>query len=174
MTATEYPIRLKMPTEKAVPVKLDCVALEDRTILIIRGENGLYIELVGLSRIIYPLLLNFVRVANPDSSYGQKVRELTPEMVVSYFEASPVLSYMADDVRGALLPAGADKVNQVELDLAKVAHLKEPSLADISEVLTGRRYYRGSTYARVKAVQNVLISSSSPDQGDQGQLKRAA
>lgn len=174
MTTTEYPIRLKMPTEKAVPVKLDCVALEDRTILIIRGENGLYIELLGLSRLIHPMLLNFARVANPDSSYGQKVRELTPEMVVSYFEASPVLSYMADEVRAAVLPAGSEKVNHLGVDLAKVAHLKEPSLADISEVLNGSRYYSGKTHARLKAVQTALNSSSSSEQGDQDQLKRAA
>lgn len=174
MTTTEYPIRLKMPTEKAVPVKLDCVALEDRTIIIIRGENGLYIELLGLSRLIYPLLLNFARIANPDSSYGQKVRELTPEMVVSYFEASPVLSYMADEVRAAVFPAGSEKVSQVEMDLAKVAHLSKPSLADLSEALTGSRYYSGKTHGRLKAVQEALNSSSSPHQDAGYQLKEAA
>jgi len=122
----------------------------------------------------YPLFLRWAEISNPRANYSQRIQGLTPDQVVAYFEASPVLSYMANDVRAAIRPAGSYKVSQLELDLAKVAHLKEPSLADLSQVLTGNRYYSGKTHARLKVVQEALNSSSSPDQGDQGQLKQAA
>lgn len=174
MTATEYNIRLKIPSQEAVLCKLDCVSLEDRTILVIRGQNGLYIELLGLSEIIYPLLLKFASIANPRANYSQRIEQLTPAQVVAYFEASPVLSYMADDVRAAVLPAGAGKVSQVELDLTKVAHLVDPSLADIAEALTGERTYAGAKYARVKAVQKALKTTTTTDQEGENELLLAA
>lgn len=174
MTATEYPIRLKIPSQETVLCKLDCVSLEDRTILVIRGQNGLYIELIGLSQVIYPLLLKFANIANPRANYSQRINQLTPQMVVSYFEASPVLNCMADDVRAALLPAGSERVSQVELDLAKVAHLVEPSLADIAEALTGERTYAGAKYARVKAVQRALKSTTTTQQEGEDELLLAA
>jgi hypothetical protein len=174
MTATEYNIRLKIPSQEAVLCKLDCVSLEDRTILVVRGQNGLYIELLGLSEIIYPLLLKFARIANPRANYSQRIEQLTPQQVVAYFEASPVLSGMADDVRAAVLPAGSEKVSQVEIDLAKVAHLVEPSLADIAEALTGERTYAGAKYARVKAVHKALKTTTTTEQGANDELLLAA
>lgn len=174
MTTTEYPMKIRLENKQLVPVKLDCISLEDVTCLTLRTQNGLYFEIFGWSRDIYPLLLRWAKISNPDANYSQRIQELTPQQVVAYFEASPVLSYMADEVKAAILPAGSEKVNYLDQDIAKVSHLVQPSLADISEVLTGSRYYRGATYARVKAVQNALNSSSSPHNGDVEQLKEAA
>jgi hypothetical protein len=47
--------------------------------------------------------------------------------------------------------------SQLNQDLAKVAHLVDPRLADIAEVLTGSRQYGGSALVRrLKAVQEAL------------------
>lgn len=45
-------------------------------------------------------------------------------------------------------------------DLAAVEHLDDPSLADISETLTGSRQYGGATYSRVKAVKEALLQTT--------------
>ncbi len=166
---TEYNIILKTPNVAPLPVSLDCIALEDHTIIIIRGSEGLYIELHGYSRYLYPLLLKFARVANPNANYGQKVRELSVEQVVAYFESSPVLSYMADDVRSALLPAGAGQVDQLQLDVAKCRHLVRPNLADLAEVIYGKRYYSGKQPGYLKQVQAALQATT-----EDGQIGEAA
>lgn len=170
MTNQSYPIKLRLPNKELVPVKLDCVGQAGVVVIVLRAENGLYFELIGFQRDLYPILLRWAKIANPESNYRDKINELTPAQVVAYFEASPVLSYMADDVRSALLSPGEEKASQVNQDVAKVAHLVDPSLADISQALTGSRQYGGAAYARVKAVQRALkTTTTQPEEGQHWQ-----
>ena len=167
MTNQSYPIKLRLPSKELVPVTLDCVSQANLVCIILRSENGLYFELLGFQRDLYPILLKWAKIANPESNYRDKIDELSPSQVVAYFEASPVLSYLADDVRAALLSPEEEKASQVSQDVAKVAHLVDPSLADIAQVLTGERQYGGATYHRVKAVQRALkTTTTQPEEGE--------
>lgn len=106
---------------------------------------------------------------------------LTPEMVIKYVEQSPVLHIYADDVRTALKPLMASTGHfvgtqtahnpitrsQLELDLETVRpHLDrikrggKVNKSEIARVLlipTG-----GSSWGRVKAVADVISSSTMP------------
>lgn len=103
---------------------------------------------------------------------ADRVLTITPAEVVTYFEQSPILREMAADVAAVLGPGRAAPVaGQLEQDLKAIAHLQAPSLADISEVLTGERQYGGATYKRVKAVQQALKSSTTTAKTNEYGLK---
>lgn len=94
---------------------------------------------------------------------ANRVLTITPAEVVEYFEQSPFLREMAADVAAVLRPGPASPVvSQLEQDLKAIAHLQAPSLADISEVLTGERQYGGAAYKRVKAAQQALETTTTP------------
>lgn len=102
---------------------------------------------------------------------ADRVLTITPAEVVTYFEQSPVLREMAADVAAVLRPSPAPVASQLDQDLKAVAHLRSPSMADISEVLTGDRQYGGATYKRVKAVYQALKSSTTPAKANEYGLK---
>ena len=58
------------------------------------------------------------------------------------------------------LAAGRGKTDRLLDDLAAVEHLDDPSLADISEALTGSREYGGGAYTRIKKVKQLLDSTT--------------
>ncbi len=96
---------------------------------------------------------------------ADRVLTITPGEVVEYFEQSLVLREMAADVAAVLRPGGsAAPVSQLDQDLKAIAHLTNPSLADIAEILTGSRQYGGATYHRVKAVSQALKSSTTTEE----------
>lgn len=91
-----------------------------------------------------------------------RVTTITPAEVIAHFEQSPILREMAGDVRAVLGDLPTVQIDPIQSDLQAVAHLVNPSLADISEELTGSRQYGGATYKRVKAVKDALKSSTTP------------
>lgn len=95
----------------------------------------------------------------PQRAYD-RVLSMTPLDVVHYFEQSPILMAHAGDVRAALLTDEMAQIDQLQQDVQAVINLDQPSLADISEVLTGSRQYGGATYKRVKAVAEALESTT--------------
>jgi len=104
---------------------------------------------------------------------ADRVLNITPAEVVEYFEQSPVLREMAADVAAVLRPGRAAPVDsQLDRDLKAIAHLHAPSLADISEILTGDRQYGGATYKRVKTAHDALKSSTTTAKTDDYGLKQ--
>jgi hypothetical protein len=109
------------------------------------------------------------------SEFDQKLLTITPEEVVAYFEQSPDLRAMTDDVKEALLGKKAINYhNQLESDLKATRHLINPSKADIAEVLTGNRYYSGQNHKRVTAVFEAISSSSTPEEDFYAEKQRLA
>lgn len=126
--------------------------------LMLRGEAAQMIEqLQALITAIRPCTV---------AQASDRVLTITPEEVVAYFESSVDLQAMAMDVREVLLgkTGAAAPASQLESDLAAVrrAGLVNPSKADISELLTGARFYSGAIYRRVSAVYAAITSSSTP------------
>ncbi len=95
----------------------------------------------------------------------KRVATITPEEVVIYFEESPVLREMADDVREVLLGRRPTAPAAITEDVNRCRHLINPTKADIAEILTGSRYYGGQSHKRISAVFDALTSSS-PAQKD--------
>jgi hypothetical protein len=88
------------------------------------------------------------------------INRLTPADVLEYFQASPVLSQYADDLARAPLFAPETRHNAPEIDFQAQRDAKAierefgpgeaPSLADVAELLTGKRHYGGGVYYRLK------------------------
>lgn len=157
---TEYPFHIRLANKKIVEIAMDCVCLEQVVCLTIRGRENLYFEIFGWSREFHPLFLKWARVSDPSASYSQRIASITPEQVIAYFEASPDLWSMADDVRQALQPAGQGGGHGLAGDIQKCRHLAQPSLADISEIIYGQRYYSGKQHGRLKQIQLVLANAN--------------
>jgi hypothetical protein len=131
--------------------------------LLIAGD-GIRFEIVGPGAIIQTI------IAPPlPTRRAVDVLAMTPLDVVRYFEQSPVLCIYADDLKSdfkAYQTPPADTTDlQLQQDVEAVQHLKSPSLADISEILTGSRQYGGATYTRVKAVKQALNSTTTTENG---------
>jgi hypothetical protein len=88
------------------------------------------------------------------------INRLTPADVLEYFQASPVLSAYADDLARAPLFALETRHNAPEIDLQAQRDAQaierefgpgeSPSLADVAELLSGKRHYGGGVYYRLK------------------------
>lgn len=94
---------------------------------------------------------------------------MSPADVVSYFAHSPVLYIYADDVAAALQNVSftplKDNISNVQLenDLQAVKHLKQPSQADVAEILFGDRTKTGGSYRRriLAVLQKLKITTTS-------------
>lgn len=141
--------------DKQIPVSIDPVVGG----LVVTVQDERY-EIVG-SRAGWATVLNQLLALQPQAE-PHPILQMSPGDVIAYFEQSPILHDLVDDLIAAFGNT-ADPVDiQLERDVAAVQHLASPRLADISEVLTGERHYSGSTYKRVKAVADALKSSTSP------------
>lgn len=160
---TEYPFHIRLANKQIVAIAMDCVCLEQVVCLTIRGQADLYFEVFGWSRDFHPLFQKWASVSNPGASYSQRIASITPEQVIAYFESSPDLWSMADDVRAALQPAGQALAATLAGDTEKCRHLVRPSLADISEIIYGQRYYSGKQHGRLKQIQLALANAGAPD-----------
>ncbi len=131
-------------------------------------EAGLLIEGDGIKfEIVDPGSVMTAIVAPPlPKCQTIDVPAMTPLDVIEYFAASPVLCIYVDDLKSAfrtyVQAAQAAPGNDLQLlqDVEAVNYLKNPSLADISEVLTGSRQYGGAAYKRVKAVKAALNNTT--------------
>lgn len=123
------------------------------------------------------LLQRLIRELRPTIPHHQfdRVLTITPAEVIQYFEQSPYLREMAGDVAQVLRPEPM-AIDQLDQDIQTCAHLDNPSLADISELLTGDRQYGGAIYKRVKAVKQALENTTTPANGkySQNTTKQAA
>jgi hypothetical protein len=77
-------------------------------------------------------------------------------------ETAVIVEYAAEKLaeieRG--LAAGKGAADRLAADLAAVEHLDNPSLADLSEALTGSREYGGAAYTHLKKVKQLLDSTT--------------
>ena len=106
------------------------------------------------------------------------VLTMTPQDVIEYFRRSNVLSGLVSDLEIIFYSSefGSESDLQLKNDLESIKHLKKPSKADISEALTGKRTYGGSTYDRVKAAYDAFYTSttSTESKTQPDQEKKAA
>lgn len=103
------------------------------------------------------------------------IRNITPLDVLEYFKASPILTQYADDLAKAPLFASETHQNgsQVDLQAQRDAEAIErefganagPSLANVAELLTGKRQYGGGVYYRLKkALAAYELLTTSPEE----------
>jgi len=114
-------------------------------------------ELIGLANEVLALLDPNLGVAS--KLPGHAVLSMTPLDVVSYFEQSPVLAYMVDDVRTAVLQGSEATSSDLQLknDLQAIQGHSIKSGADIAQVLFGDRTKTGGSFRRrILAVQQAL------------------
>lgn len=163
---TRKAVRMTTPLYLKTKSKTIPAALKVYQGALILTAAGQSVELAGSP-------LELIILANTIIAAQRPVRQnewtITPEQVIRYFEQSDVLRVHAADVRAVLgseIGPATPKANPLEADLLAVKHLINPSPADLAEVLLGTRYYSGSGYRRVKAVQAALNSSSSPLKND--------
>lgn len=88
------------------------------------------------------------------------IRNITPLDVLEYFRASPILTQYADDLAKAPLFASESHQNAPQFDLQAQRDAEAierqfgpgagPALADVAELLTGKRHYGGGVYYRLK------------------------
>jgi hypothetical protein len=171
---------LLLPDNSFVPIELSVVSFGRRGHIVLRTANGQTFQIISLTenlrQELEQALLKMSRrsVAN--------LLDITPEQVVMYFEASPVLREMADDVRQVLLSGKTSEIEReqaIQVDLERVAHLgPKTSLADLAEVIFGRRNYGGREHSYLQKLQKKLTSSTSSygseDVNPLKSLKRAA
>lgn len=167
MTTELYPIYILLEDGQLVPIRLDPILWANRACIKIRGA-GVAVDLVGPRKDMTLLLSKCLEVMTIRAA-AASVLTISPEQVVAYFESSPILREMADDVKIALFGSKTAKTGlnsdfQLNQDLEQVGDLREPSMADISERLTGSRQYGGSTYTRVKKVYDALQTSTTSRQ----------
>lgn len=167
-------IYLLCPDKSFVPVEVSAVSFGRRGHIVLNMANGQQYQLISLTE---NLRTEFERaVDNLRRRTVANVLTITPEQVVMYFEASPVLRSMADDVRAALLSPCRSQI--AAGDVARVKHLGPgASLADLAEVIYGRRHYGGSEHSYLKNLLNALQTSSSYDtdaDSDDFEHRRAA
>jgi hypothetical protein len=116
-------------------------------------DDGLLVQGVNRPDVQFILYgVSDVQIKRSPAAQAPKtdVLRMTPADVVRYFEQSPILSYMVEDVRTAVLshPDGLHADLQLESDLRVVQDLVEPSQADIAERLFGDRTKTGGAYRR--------------------------
>lgn len=159
----DHNIYLIMPDQSFVPIEISAISFGERGHISLRAANGQDYQIISLTS---NLRQEFERVvANLTRRTVATVLDLSPEQVVMYFEASPVLREMADDVRAVLLgkkSAAAAATSDFDRDLARVSHLGETAkLADLSETIYGRRHYTGREHTHLQGLKNALKTSSS-------------
>lgn len=150
---------LRQPNQEITAVEIDCSVIGNQAIISV-GE----LEIVGDRRAVLAIA---DRIAEAARYRPVNVLQISPAQVVAYFESSPILKIYADDVKSALLSHSEAEFGdfQLQQDLQAIEHLSEPTKADISEVLTGKRTYGGANYERVKQAYEAFYSSTTT--GDQ-------
>lgn len=156
-------VYLIMPDKSFVPIEISTVSFGERGHISLRTANGQDFQIISLTS---NLRQQFERVvSNLTRRTVANVLDLSPEQVVMYFEASPILREMADDVRAVLLgkrAAAATATSEFERDLARVTHLGETAkLADLSQTIYGRRHYAGREHEYLKLLKSALETSTS-------------
>jgi len=175
-----YPkLYLKLPGLKPIRVSVTarCVGPAISLQVSALGRN-IRFELIGLANQLAEMINH-----DPDVTAklpGHAVLAMTPLDVVSYFEQSPVLAYLVDDVRTAVLQGAEATTSDLQLknDLQAIQGHTIKSGADIAQVLFGDRTKTGGSFRRrILAVQQALkITTTTTQSGQKTTIveKRAA
>lgn len=165
---------LTLPNKHVVEIELSFLVNAHRAAIIIRGENGLYLEIRAHREALLQVCSEgkdrFERVNYAKAQLRQfnLPEELsTAETGFPWLVANMPWIFKGIDLNKEPYAhyleknGGQGQISQLQHDVEQVLHLGPgASLADISEELTGSRQYGGSTYTRVKDVQYRLKSST--------------
>lgn len=180
---SEAPVRLVLPDGRSYAAEIGGAAWAHWAVITITTEHpNVKLTLRGSNKHLAQKLQELAdiakgrTVAEVDLAIARRRSDMTPADVVAYFEQSPVLQSMADDVREVLLGKGssfAPSQFQSDLDAVKSAMLVNPTKADIAELLTGQRTYGGAMFARINRIMKALETTSTTASERATQLKAA-
>ncbi len=130
------------------------------------------VEIYGNAKTLAAELRRLAEIIEPGSvrqRHGQRISKEMPEAMIKPETAWPWLvkrfPWLFNEIDTSREPYAhylkTSKSNDIEIVLATGCDANS-SLADISQALTNERYYSGQGYKRVKAVQQLLQTSSSP------------
>lgn len=116
-------------------------------------------------------LRNLANQLQPGMTFSARVDAITEAEVVEHFENSPHLQTYAPDVRsvlGAEARPGAPGTDvRLLQDFQAIAHLKNPSQADVAEILFGDRTLTGGAYRRrILAAMELLRKTTTTGQNN--------
>lgn len=169
---------MTLPNKQTVEVSINFVVNAHRAAIIVRGPGPIHLEIRAhrdtLKELMQTGLDRFTRtsyahaitkqkqlpseLADPETAWPWLVKEFPWIFDGIDTSKEPYAHYLSNSYK----PKTA-----LQSDLQKVSHLgQDCSLADLSEIIYGRRYYSGSQHKYLKQLREALISSSSHSEED--------
>ncbi|MCB0208027.1 MAG: hypothetical protein KDJ52_01780 [Anaerolineae bacterium] len=171
---------MTLPNKQVVEVEFSFLVDAHRAAIVIRGPHLIYLEIRAHRDAMLEMLAEGAKRFEPVTVSKAAARAMSmpdemgdPETAWPWLLRNMPWIFKGIDVKREPYAHYLEKSPQMGQNASLLADVKavrhlgpDPSLADISEVLTGSRQYGGSVYKRVKEVKELLeTTTTTTEQG---------